>query len=276
MFVLCNPKAGHNTEAIARYLEKVYRDLFIIRIEGKDNFRKALEEMAEEKRRITVMGGDGTVNLACQVLANSNVSLGIIPTGDDNDFSNALGIPKDPFEAMKVARIGKNKLIDLGKVNDTYFCNSFGIGFDADVLKLAKEYKSETLQKLFQCTNFPVKADLFLENNESMLFEDALMVTFANGETECGGIKINKDFSFNDHKLGATIVRKMSKTSKLFSFLFLFSNFFDFNNSISYQKVDFAELEILNQVKMHVDGEEFFSEKLDVKICPDALRIIIA
>ena len=102
------------------------------------------------------------------------------------------------------------------------------------------------------------------------------MLTFANGETECGGIKINKDFSFNDHKLGATIVRKMSKTSKLFSFLFLFSNFFDFNNSISYQKVDFAELEILNQVKMHVDGEEFFSEKLDVKICPDALRIIIA
>lgn len=274
MFILCNPEAGYDTEPIARYLEKIYPDLSILRIEGRDDFKKTLQEMAKEKKKIVVMGGDGTVNLACQVLAKADVSLGIIPTGDDNDFANALGIPKDPIKALKVAKKGKEKLIDLGKVNETYFCNSFGIGFDADALKLTKEYKSNALQKLFNCNNFPVKVDLFLENNEKLLFEDALMVTFANGKTECGGIKINKDFSFNDHKLGVTIIKRMSKVCRLFSFFLLFSDFFDLSESVNYQKVDFAELEIMDQVKMHIDGEQFFSKKINVKVCPDSLRVI--
>ncbi len=276
MFVLCNPKAGQNTEPIAKLLEKIFSDIFIIRTENQNQFKEKLKEFSNQKRRIVVMGGDGTVNLACQYLANTDLSLGIIPTGEDNDFASGLGIPKDPIKAIKIARAGKTKAIDLGKVNDRYFCNSFGIGFDAQALKLAKEYKMETLRKLINCNNFPVKLDFHSGDCEEMLFEDALMITFANGKTECGGLRVNKYSSFNDHKLGLTVVRRMSKTGRFFSFLFIFSNFFDLFKSIDYKKIDFAELEILNQVKMHVDGEDFSAKKVNVQICPDALNVITA
>ncbi|MGM0439284.1 MAG: diacylglycerol/lipid kinase family protein [Patescibacteria group bacterium] len=278
MFVLCNPEAGARSKAdtykLAQTLQKEFPKVFVSVVPTREEFKKLLEQMSENTDKIIVMGGDGTVNLACQVLANTNTSLGIIPTGRGNDFANGLGLPKDPVKALKLALQGKPESVDLGKVNDRYFCNSFGIGFDAKAIRFSENYKKEAWKELFSFHNFPIKGDLYFNSEKESVIEDALMVTFANGKTEGGGITINKDSSFHDHQLGITIVKRMNKPARLFSFLLFYSKLFDYSENVSHQKIRNADLEVLKSVRMHIDGEVFFSKKINVEICPDALKVI--
>jgi len=41
---------------------------------------------------VAIAGGDGTLHLAVQVLAGTDVTLGILPQGTANNFAMALGI----------------------------------------------------------------------------------------------------------------------------------------------------------------------------------------
>ena len=52
---------------------------------------------------LVVVGGDGIISLALQVLAQTDVPLGIIPAGTGNDHAREFGIPtKDPEAAADV------------------------------------------------------------------------------------------------------------------------------------------------------------------------------
>ena len=45
-------------------------------------------------RVLLAMGGDGTLQCLVNAAENSDVVLGIVPTGGGNDFAAALGLPK--------------------------------------------------------------------------------------------------------------------------------------------------------------------------------------
>ena len=52
---------------------------------------------------LVVVGGDGIISLALQVLAQADIPLGIIPAGTGNDHAREFGIPtKDPEAAADV------------------------------------------------------------------------------------------------------------------------------------------------------------------------------
>ena len=52
---------------------------------------------------LVVVGGDGIISLALQVLAQTDIPLGIIPAGTGNDHAREFGIPtKDPEAAADV------------------------------------------------------------------------------------------------------------------------------------------------------------------------------
>ena len=88
--------------------------------------------------QVAVIGGDGTLNGAVNgILASgANIPLGIIPCGTGNEIMRALGIPKDPEKAIEVLLRGNVCPIDVGKVNNRYFLNIFGLGYDVQVVKM--------------------------------------------------------------------------------------------------------------------------------------------
>jgi diacylglycerol kinase (ATP) len=64
-----------------------------------------------------VCGGDGTIDSVAVELAGSQATLGIIPTGTQNNVALSLGIPKDIHEAAALLRTGQRIRVDLGLVS---------------------------------------------------------------------------------------------------------------------------------------------------------------
>lgn len=97
---------------------------------------------------ILIAGGDGSVHEAVNGIlsADANLSLGLVPIGTGNDFAKACGIPLDWETAttLLAARINDEaprRRIDAGRMNDRYFANGVGIGFDAKVNRIARKYR---------------------------------------------------------------------------------------------------------------------------------------
>lgn len=94
--------------------------------------------------QVVVAGGDGTLNEVVNVLAGTPTALGIIPTGGANDFANHLGIPGNPGRALEVALKGRERLVDLVRVQDRYFATVGGLGFGTTVALLVNGFKDRS------------------------------------------------------------------------------------------------------------------------------------
>ncbi|MCL7988355.1 diacylglycerol kinase family lipid kinase [Sphingobacterium sp. lm-10] len=82
---------------------------------------------------VVAVGGDGTINEIGSALAGTDTPLGIIPEGSGNGLALYLGIPL--HEAGAIRRINRfdTMTVDTGSVNERFFFNVAGVGFDASV-----------------------------------------------------------------------------------------------------------------------------------------------
>lgn len=105
-----------------------------------DIARAACDDGAEV---IVAYGGDGHVNEIANALAGTSVPLGIVPGGTMNVFARALGIPRNPHEAVEhLATLIDEapRKVNLGKMDDRYFTFSAGCGFDAEAAELVDSH----------------------------------------------------------------------------------------------------------------------------------------
>ena len=61
-----------------------------------------------------VCGGDGTILAVAEALIGTRATLGIIPTGTQNDVALSLGIPADVPAAIALLRTGRRIKVDVG------------------------------------------------------------------------------------------------------------------------------------------------------------------
>ncbi len=96
----------------------------------------------EAEARLVVLGGDGTFNEVANGLAGLNGILYFVSCGTGNDFVKALGLPKDPVEALRVQLDSAPRNVDAGLVNDRLFLNVSGTGFDIEVLRQTQRFRA--------------------------------------------------------------------------------------------------------------------------------------
>jgi YegS/Rv2252/BmrU family lipid kinase len=107
--------------------------------------REAVDQGAE---LVLVWGGDGMVQRSIDVLAGHDVAIGILPAGTANLFATNLGIPHDLDEALRVALSGRNRKLDVGRVNGERFAVMAGVGFDARMIGGADRSSKDKLGRL--------------------------------------------------------------------------------------------------------------------------------
>lgn len=112
----------------------------------KDLRREAARAVRERFDVVVAVGGDGAVLQVVQVLAETDVALGIVPMGTGNLLAGNLGIPHRHGQAAEVLLGGGRRRIDLGRLTiggkRRFFAVACGIGFDAEVMKgTAKVHK---------------------------------------------------------------------------------------------------------------------------------------
>jgi YegS/Rv2252/BmrU family lipid kinase len=149
-----NPTAGRG-----RAGKRLPRILELFRAQGVDllvHESSAVRDLEEQVRRavadgcerVLIAGGDGTVHEAVNgiMAGGGNAILSLVPSGTGNDFAKACNIPLDwQFAATELAtRIAENRpsrRVDLGLINQRFFANGAGIGFDARVTAIAGSYR---------------------------------------------------------------------------------------------------------------------------------------
>ncbi len=175
-------------------------------------------------RKIIVAGGDGSVHEVVNGMlrADTASSLGIIPTGTGNDFAKACGITLDWEQATRslADRIVANdtpRKIDVGRMNDRYFANGAGIGFDAKVTRVARAFRWHIgdfiyLFAILRCLYDGVATPEILINSSEFSWRGPLtLASVSNGPWVGGIFHIAPMASNTDGHLDLLIVAPVSR-----------------------------------------------------------------
>ncbi|MFF3491976.1 diacylglycerol/lipid kinase family protein [Streptomyces sp. NPDC002795] len=111
--------------------------------------RAAKDVLARPDGALGVVGGDGTVNAAAILAAESGLPLAVFPGGTLNHFATDLGLPTLKSTAQAVES-GCGGAVDLGRVTGDgpgmYFLNTFSIGVYPELVR-AREARERRLGK---------------------------------------------------------------------------------------------------------------------------------
>jgi diacylglycerol kinase (ATP) len=83
----------------------------------KEAVRIARKAVKKGYSSVIAMGGDGTISAVIRGIAGSDVHLGIIPAGTENDIATSLGIPNDVKEACALIASDHTRDLDLGQIS---------------------------------------------------------------------------------------------------------------------------------------------------------------
>ena len=89
---------------------------------------------ATGQRLFIAGGGDGTVHHVVQALVNTDSAMGIVPLGTFNHLARDLHLPLNWSRALDVALEGRERHVDVGRVNGVYFANNISLGLYPQVV----------------------------------------------------------------------------------------------------------------------------------------------
>ena len=102
---------------------------------------------------VIALGGDGVIHEVAEGLMaidpEARPRLGIIPMGTGNDYARTLGMARnDPEEALRQLVGGREKSVEVGRVNGRYFVETLSFGLDAAIaLDTTNKRANETSQE---------------------------------------------------------------------------------------------------------------------------------
>ena len=128
-----NGRALRRLPAITDELQRLGVDPVVTQTRSLEHAREEAEAVAREGGTLGAIGGDGFVRPLAGALRNSEARLAVLPGGRGNDFARALGIPRDPAGAARVAVEGRERMVDVGFVGDEPFLGIASYGIDSNV-----------------------------------------------------------------------------------------------------------------------------------------------
>jgi diacylglycerol kinase (ATP) len=284
---LTNPTAGkgrgsrHAAVAVPCLREAGFAVREMVSRDGADALDLARKAVADGVETLVVCGGDGMVHLAAQAVADTDVTLGVIPAGTGNDVARYFGIPRrDPRAAAAVVIGSKVRTVDLGRSGGSYFVTVLAAGFDSKVNERANgmswprgqmRYNLATVAELRVFQPLPYVLDL--DGQEHRL--DAMLVAVGNGPSFGGGLRIAEGASLDDGLLDVVVIRPMTKRRLVAAYPRLFNGTVAHVPEYEHHRVRSVTVAAPGVVA-YADGERIGPLPLTVEAVPRALRVLSA
>ena len=289
-----NPVAGrgrarHHAASICRLLDDngIAHELTHSTDVGDIEFKVAAAAAAGVDR-IIVAGGDGSIHEAVNGILRSATStaLGVIPLGTGNDFAKACSIPLHWEDATRLLadRIRADtpwRTIDVGRMNDRYFANGAGIGFDAKINQIARANRLPIgnliyLIAVFQGIWDGVITPKLRMRYDTVDYEGAVtLVEVCNGASVGGMFQIAPMAKNDDGFLDLVFVRPVSRL-RIFALLPQLVKGSHVNApEVTCARVNSITLLAEGPVPSHLDGEiQPLQTEFHIRILQRALAII--
>ena len=288
--LIVNPTAGKGAgralgEATRRLLLGSGRD--VVDVSGR-TWSEACARAGDEVRRgvdaLVVVGGDGLVHLAVNLVAGSTTPIGVVAAGTGNDFARNLGLPiRDADRAVEVITRGTVRTIDAGRVTGPggetkWFAGVLGAGFDAIVNARAARmrwprgqmrYNLAVLRELPLFKPIPYVVELDGRRIET----SAMLVAVANTPSFGGGMRVCPDADPADGLFDVLVLRAISVPAFLRVFPKVYRGAHVSHEAVEIHRAARVRLEA-RHIPSQADGEPFTGLPLDIDIVPRALRVL--
>ncbi len=238
---------------------------------------------------LVVVGGDGMVSLAVNLLAQTSIPFAVVPCGTGNDFARGIGLPVGELDrciSLVVDSLSREpERLDLGRISSTdgsevrWFASILSAGFDAIVNERANamswpQGKSRYILALFRelFALKPVSYSLSVDGHQRT--ESAMLISIANNSTMGGGMRVTPQASMRDGVFDVFVLRPLSRLR----FLRLFPRVFA-GTHVSEPEVviEHAQTVILDakNIVAYADGEQVWALPVHVDVVPAAIRVFI-
>jgi len=262
-------------------------DVFASDASGDMENQVALQ-ISKGARHIVAVGGDGSVNECVNGMqgADEECFLSVIPSGTGNDFAKACDISLDWELATQtlIERIKNSEAprrIDIGRINERYFANGVGIGFDAKVTRIASSIRWPVghlvyLLAILRCLYDGVATpELQIRGNDIQFRGPVTLATICNGPWVGGLFHIAPPAMNSDGKLDLLIAAPVSRTRVLGLLPKLMRGEHLQEPEISHGLVNKLVITSAAAVESHIDGEvQALEDRFEIEVLRGALHLL--
>lgn len=296
--LLGNPTAAHGSAA--RITHQVHHLLRIAGISVVDLSsptaavaRARALDVRDTLTALVVVGGDGTVSLGAEIVAETPVRLGVVPAGSGNDFARALsletGSPEDAVRALLQALSRPVVAIDAieilaegeGTPHRSIALGNVQLGFDALVNARANDsrfsprlrYTLAVLQELSSFAPLPYWMEVDGGEREEL---DASLLSLCSTGIYGGGMRVAPTSRVDDGLLELVSVGRLSRTSLLRFFPRVFHGTHTSVRQFSVREVREIRVGLRDSslLRTYADGEPRALLPIRARVLPGAVRIL--
>ncbi|ROS57992.1 diacylglycerol kinase [Frigoribacterium sp. PhB160] len=248
--------------------------------------RAATAELARGADALVVVGGDGMLNTGVNLVAGTDVPLGLVPSGTGNDMARALGVPHDDAEAatrLLVAQLAQPPVaIDAARVTHaggtTWFGGTLSAGFDALVNertnrlrwpKGRRRYDLALLIELVRLKHLSYRLELDGVAREVQ----GTLVTVGNGQSVGGGMRVLPGARLDDGLLDVLIVERLTRLQFVGLFRRMSAGTHLADPRVHVHRVRRVVVES-DDVVAFADGERVGPLPVTVEVVPGALHVL--
>ena len=256
-----------------------------------------MEEVAgtlkgEQPDVVLIFGGDGTVNVHLNQLANTGIPVLVVPCGSGNDLARVAGLDSIDAALRLWTRFwsGERSVapVDLGLISSPnlpqprYFSCCANIGLDADAARRTdampdwlKSHGGYFAGGLMALANYlPQVMTVLSEEREHI--EPGWFVSISNTPTFGGGLKIAPQASVADGRLDVTFVsaEKFSRAALASHFPKIFSGRHVGLDGLEIFKTCALDIETPSPQAVYADGEYITETPCRIEVAPGALRLL--
>lgn len=291
LLVAINPYAsfGRNRHVGPILVERLERAGYEVAMLREENFellrREVVSAVEQRPDALIVVGGDGMVSLAVNVLAGTGIPLGFVPAGTGNDFARGLGLPHDDPAAASdalLAALGRpprtvDAALARNEAGETWYASVLSAGFDAVVNERANRMSRPrgasryTIALVRELLTFRPRPYTLVIDGVRREFR-GMLVSIANNGYIGGGMRIVPEARLDDGLLDVFIVHPLSKLGLIRVFPKVFSGTHTDHPAVEFLRARSVRLEGGGGVAAYADGERVGPLPVDVACVPGALR----
>ncbi|MEO8577290.1 MAG: diacylglycerol kinase family protein [Gemmatimonadales bacterium] len=247
----------------------------------------ARQAIADGFATIVAVGGDGTTaNVANAILhSGADVRLAVMPGGTGNDFAKVFGTARaDVHTVAQLCAEHSDTRVDVGRIEDIFFVNCCGFGFDVAVLEEIgrtpwlrgnSAYLYTALRQLFGFRGIDVAVKT---ENEVRPTRIHMLMVIANSPYFGGTFKIAPRASVTDGLLDAVAILDVPPARRVAMLAAATRGTHLRYPECIVERASAFEVKFATPPAYEADGElhRAQSSAVTVSSCPSALRVVMA
>lgn len=282
-------RAGRNISSLVNLLHanEIDHDIIESRCRG-DIEKQVRQQINDGAESVIVAGGDGSIHEAVNGVLQAELpaALGVIPIGTGNDFAKACAMPPYWEDAAilladRIRSKAPSHQIDVGQMNDRFFANSAGIGFDAKVTHAAENIRLPIGDLVYLIAVFKAMwdgvttAELRIDYGSDSYSGKLTLANISNGDWVGGMFQIAPMARNDDGELDLIFVKPVSNWRLLTLIPRLLQGTHIGQPEIIHAPIRHCEIVATEPLPSHLDGEvQPMHSEFSIRIIENGLRLL--